>query len=160
MESKRWPERCIAVLTQMWRDGFSASQIAGVLENFRYTRNAVIGKAHRLGLVNAPRQQRPQQKRKRASPGRRIIMAPVPKFTPLPVKIPEPSPESACTLFELGEHRCRYPLGDDMKPPPYMFCGGPTIAGSSYCAHHTRVCCPGTFRHTQPQQYQSLRPRY
>ena len=70
---------------------------------------------------------------------------------------PEPRPETACTLFELNDKRCRFPLGAENDHPPYMFCGGPTIFGSSYCEHHTIRCWSGG---RQAVSYQSLRPRY
>ena len=45
-----WSEERVAVLKKMWLDGNSASEIAKELGNI--TRNAVIGKVHRLGLSN------------------------------------------------------------------------------------------------------------
>lgn len=54
-----WTAETIELLNNLWKDGFTARQIAGRLGN-GVTRNAVIGKAHRLGLS-----QRPVQGRKR-----------------------------------------------------------------------------------------------
>jgi len=48
-----WTEERIALLTQYWQEGRSASQIAEALGE-GLTRNAVIGKAHRLGLAQRP----------------------------------------------------------------------------------------------------------
>ena len=45
-----WSDERVAVLKKMWLEGNSASEIAKVLGNI--TRNAVIGKVHRLGLSN------------------------------------------------------------------------------------------------------------
>ena len=45
-----WSDERVAVLKKMWLDGNSASEIAKELGNI--TRNAVIGKVHRLGLSN------------------------------------------------------------------------------------------------------------
>jgi GcrA cell cycle regulator len=48
-----WTEERIALLTRFWQEGHSASQIAEALGE-GLTRNAVIGKAHRLGLASRP----------------------------------------------------------------------------------------------------------
>ena len=47
-----WTEERIATLTKMWEGGATASQIADELGGV--SRNAVIGKAHRLGLKSRP----------------------------------------------------------------------------------------------------------
>ena len=44
-----WTDERVALLTKLWADGLSASQIAAELGGI--TRNAVIGKVHRLGLA-------------------------------------------------------------------------------------------------------------
>ena len=57
-----WTDERVEILTKMWAEGNSASQIAKELGGV--TRNAVIGKVHRLGLSNrrqlAPRRNRIQ----------------------------------------------------------------------------------------------------
>ncbi|PXA97871.1 GcrA cell cycle regulator, partial [Nostoc sp. 3335mG] len=47
-----WTEERIATLAKMWESGMTASQIAEELGGI--SRNAVIGKAHRLGLQSRP----------------------------------------------------------------------------------------------------------
>jgi GcrA cell cycle regulator len=47
-EAGAWTDERVELLKKLWNDGLSASQIAGELGNV--TRNAVIGKVHRLGL--------------------------------------------------------------------------------------------------------------
>ena len=53
--SPAWTEDRVQTLTRLWRDGLSASQIARALAG-GVTRNAVIGKVHRLGLSGRARQ--------------------------------------------------------------------------------------------------------
>ena len=78
-----WTEERVEVLKKLWLDGFSASQIAKQLGD-GLTRNAVIGKVHRLGLsgraapsqpqrpaFKASRPARPPDRRRRCSPARR-----------------------------------------------------------------------------------------
>ncbi len=48
-----WNDERVATLRKLWTDGLSASQIAKQLGGV--TRNAVIGKVHRLGLAGRPR---------------------------------------------------------------------------------------------------------
>jgi GcrA cell cycle regulator len=67
-----WTEQRIEVLRKLWGQGQTASQIAGILGGI--TRNAVIGKAHRLGLTGRPSPIKreagasPQPRRRAAAP--------------------------------------------------------------------------------------------
>ena len=60
---------------------------------------------------------------------------------------PEPEPElieniipigQRCTLLELNEEKCHWPIGDPGQPD-FFFCGGQAITGLPYCAYHSRV---------------------
>ena len=42
-----------------------------------------------------------------------------------------------CSLLELDDNRCRWPLGE-AEAVATMFCGGDAVPGRSYCAHHLR----------------------
>ncbi len=59
-----WSEQNISLLTEMWRNGFTARQIAQKIGQ-GVTRNAIIGKAHRMGLSQRPA---PVMKRERLAP--------------------------------------------------------------------------------------------
>ncbi len=59
----------------------------------------------------------------------------------------EPEPElieniiplgQRCSLLELGEDKCRWPIGDP-GAPEFFFCGGKPIEGLPYCGYHSRV---------------------
>src|SRR5271169_6415083 len=88
-----WNNERIEQLRSLWRDGLSASQIAAVLGGI--TRNAVIGKAHRLGLTGRPspiknrgagpaRPRPPRRPRaERLSPAPRAAAAPVRRVEPV-----------------------------------------------------------------------------
>jgi hypothetical protein len=84
------------------------------------TRNAVIGKAHRL-LRDAPTAPGPKVKRDKLVDTK---VAP-----PLAPVIP-----GALTMLQLGYHSCRWP--SDEARPPYTYCGAPTCAGGSFCKAH------------------------
>ena len=66
-EMQTWTDDRVELLKKLWGDGLSASQIAGELGGI--TRNAVIGKVHRLGLsgrAKAPSSSVPRQRKPRA----------------------------------------------------------------------------------------------
>jgi GcrA cell cycle regulator len=133
-----WTDERIELLKTLWTDGLSASQIAAEMGGI--TRNAVIGKAHRLKLPG----------RTKKVPARRQ-----PRVRIVP---PEPMPEivdnviplgQRRTLLELKEETCRWPIGDPGSAD-FFFCGGGARDGAPYCAGH---CCVA-------YQPQALRPVY
>jgi len=76
-----WTEERIATLTKMWENGATASQIADELGGV--SRNAVIGKAHRLGLKSRPSPVKANESKSvEAEPA--PVAAPVPKPKPRP----------------------------------------------------------------------------
>ena len=135
-----WTDERVTTLKKLWLDGLSASQIAKQLGGV--TRNAVIGKVHRLGLsgraapsqparpaFKAPRPARPAATAMPAAP-RRVVaaepVAPVPapvaahQQPPVPVMRNE-APGSA-TVLTLGAHMCKWPIGDPSSDG-FTFCG-------------------------------------
>ena len=94
-----WTDERIATLKKMWEGGSTASQIADELGGV--SRNAVIGKAHRLGLKSRPSPVKANEKKK-AAPAK-------PKPAPKPEPAAEPAPEAAdpklARLKELGALR-------------------------------------------------------
>jgi GcrA cell cycle regulator len=153
-----WTDERVELLKKLWSDGLSASQIAAQIGGV--TRNAVIGKVHRLGLSgraksNAPAAQ--QQPRKPARPASHVLQrsqaaphraaaaampADVPALTPeplvdLPDEIAIPMSQRV-TLMELRESMCRWPMGDPTTPE-FRFCGARAVTALPYCAHHAQV---------------------
>jgi GcrA cell cycle regulator len=138
-----WTDARVELLKKLWLDGKSASQIAKQLGGV--TRNAVIGKVHRLGLsgraapsqpgrlvFKAPRPPRPVQ----ARPLRRLeLVADSPKLQSEPVNILE-EPGTA-TILTLGAHMCKWPIGEPANAD-FTFCGRRSGDGP-YCVKHARV---------------------
>ena len=152
-----WNDERVEQLRKMWMDGHSASQIAGELGH-GITRNAVIGKVHRLGLSgrvktqsSAPSRPRIQQPRAPRNPAPRrapsvggtngntalayaFRAAPAPKpIEDVVVPMCEP-----VTIMELKEGMCRWPLGDP-QTPEFRYCGGKGEIGVTYCPYHSRM---------------------
>jgi GcrA cell cycle regulator len=132
MANCRWTEERERKLAELWAQDLSAAQIARLIGA---TRNAVIGKVHRMGLPPRPRpapKSRPRRVRvRRWRPAvQRMCVATqaivVSGFTPL------------CTLMELSRESCRFPIGEP-GAPGFGFCGRPRVHGP-YCAEHHRVC--------------------
>ncbi len=141
-----WTEERVDVLRKLWLDGFSASQIAKQLGG-GLTRNAVIGKVHRLGLSGRAAPSQPQRPAfKPTRPARPLVSSPTPVMRrPEPAALPSepPAPAFACeetgsaTVLTLGSHMCKWPIGDPSSDS-FGFCGRACSEGP-YCAQHARV---------------------
>jgi len=146
-----WNDERVDVLKKLWSDGLSASQIASRLGGV--TRNAVIGKVHRLGLsgratTSRMKSHRPRvrsQAAKRLKP--RMANAGNTAFRNLYLGDTEPYVQPAEELvIPLSERKyiqtltgscCRWPIGDPQLPE-FHFCGGKKIPGLPYCEVHAR----------------------
>jgi len=85
-----WTDERIATLTKMWEGGATASQIAEELGGV--SRNAVIGKAHRLGLKARPSPVKAAEQTKKAAPKKAAKPEPREAPAPKPVKAAAPPP--------------------------------------------------------------------
>jgi GcrA cell cycle regulator len=153
-----WTDERVELLKKLWSDGLSASQIAAEIGNV--TRNAVIGKVHRLGLSGrgkaktASTAQRPRKITR--APSAPAPLAPASRSNVVlthPPVAPQVEPEpnlpaidddivvpmsERVTIMDLRESMCRWPMGDPTKPD-FRFCGARSSAGLPYCGHHARV---------------------
>ena len=143
-----WTEDRVAMLRELWTKGLSASQIAVKLGGV--SRNAVIGKAHRLGLESRPSPIRgggggSRSRRNRAIS--RAIEARALRGTITEEEIggepvaPEPGqrmmdrPLSPPTRPISDVKDCLWPIGDPSEDA-FSFCGEDTAPGRPYCANH------------------------
>ena len=140
-----WTEAKVKRLKELWGKGSTASQIAEIIGGM--SRNAVIGKAHRLNLsskinnnisrgdINSKKDNQGFQKTTKK--GRRS------KFRSLLIE-KNFEPARNLTLEELTEETCKY-MEHDMHPnnPDATFCGRKTISNSkqkfSYCPLHLMI---------------------
>ena len=142
-----WNPDRVERLEALHRNGLSFTLIAA---DIGVSRAAAIGKAHRLHLPkrNAVAQYMAHAAAARSPPRsrRRRELAAKPVVTPPPVIIP--NHDYSCTIIELTDTTCRYPLwgvGDQHHQRRY--CGRPgasVSAGVPYCRRHTKIAWPST----------------
>jgi len=150
-----WTDERVEQLRKLWMEGLSASQIANTLGD-GVTRNAVIGKVHRLGLSGRVKAQTPSKPRTRsAQPSRQSSRPPrrpagaiqganALAYAPRALAAPEPAADvvvpmsTPVTIMELKEDTCRFPLGDPSSPD-FRYCGAKSELGVPYCPFHTRL---------------------
>lgn len=155
-----WTDERVEVLKKLWSDGLSASQIAAKLGEV--TRNAVIGKVHRLGLQGRATTSRMRVARPRTNiamfparspqvqfrtygntalkvaiqPEVRRVANVVPMLRALPAL--EEAPAVPVSLVDLKECMCRWPVGDPMEEG-FHFCGRSKADSGAYCEHHAAI---------------------
>ena len=169
-----WTEDRVEVLKKLWAEGHSASQIAKELGGV--TRNAVIGKVHRLGLSGRATPSRPVKRPPRlARPKPRIqpdgsvitpkpqrvvpeeVLKPNEKVAMLAALPPQPLADGeAATILTLRDSMCKWPIGDPADPK-FAFCGRKSTCGP-YCAEHAKVAFqPAKKREKKKAEYDYVR---
>ncbi len=128
-----WTDERISELARLWESGQSASVIGRLLG---VTKNAVVGKAHRMRLASRPS---PIRQERRAPVRRRlpILTKPVDKSIPAavtPIIEPAPEPRPAVGKDHRGA-KCLWPIGDPQHSE-FHFCGARAVEGKPYCAEH------------------------
>ena len=150
-----WTEERIEVLRKLWMEGRSASQIAGELGGV--TRNAVIGKVHRLGLSgrgqpssSIKRQRKPRLAQSASNPtrprrpltiGNNALKAELdyrPQVQPRALDSVVVPIAKRLTIEKLTERTCKWPNGNPGEEE-FHFCGHESLEGIPYCQYHARV---------------------
>ena len=130
----KWTPDDVKRITELWAEGHSASEIGATMG---FTRNAIIGKSHRLQLPpRATKVRAAYDSKKGGKPKRKygpktprvVVTKPV---RPLPRKIAEPEPLNV-SIMDLEPRQCRWIEGVGT----HLHCGHSTYDGSSYCEHH------------------------
>jgi GcrA cell cycle regulator len=143
-----WTDERIAQLKAGWEGGMTASQIAEQLGE-GVTRNAVIGKAHRLGLEARPSPVKGGDEAAEAAPApvaaatttaapRPAPVAAPPVAKPVAKKPVRTGKAARTTLLDLNEKICKWPIGHPGEAD-FHFCGKPVQAGFPYCTEHCLV---------------------
>jgi len=137
-----WTDERVATLKKLWLEGLSASQIAKQLGGV--TRNAVIGKVHRLGLSGRAAPSQPSRSTFKAPRAPRPVSVPQPRRLEAHAPAPAPRPilideaPGTATVLTLGAHMCKWPIGDP-SADSFTFCGRRNEGDGPYCAQHAQV---------------------
>ena len=131
-----WTEEKVAKLKELWGKGNTASQIAEIIGGI--SRNAVIGKAHRLNLSAKikTRSANVSQNSKSFNGNSKVksVKGRRNKFKSLIIE-KDFEPENPKQLEELEDGVCRYPIGHPDEKDFY-FCGRTSVKDFSYCKLH------------------------
>ncbi len=104
-----WTDEMVAELTKLWEEGLTTGEIG---KRLGISKNAVVGKAHRLNLQSRP------------SPIKQSV-----------VKKKKEETKKRIGLLDLTHNMCRWPVGDP-KDKDFHFCGKQIGAGGTYCKEH------------------------
>jgi GcrA cell cycle regulator len=147
-----WTDDRVETLKKLWLNGYSASQIASELGGI--SRNAVIGKVHRLKLVGRAKAPSQASAKPRKAPPQRVrpVQRPMvrgatalalqprleaePEIVTLPEEVVIPFSQRV-TIMELRDNLCRWPMGDPQHDD-FRYCGSrkTEAAVGSYCEYH------------------------
>ena len=158
-----WTDERVELLKKLWSEGLSASQIAAQLGSV--TRNAVIGKVHRLKLSSrgrstaAPVRQKKTVQATSASKGvsraasvtRSVTTSigatalqaqfdaePVARYHVRPTENVVVPISRRLQLVQLSERTCKWPNGDPLMED-FSFCGNDAAETGPYCGYHSKI---------------------
>jgi GcrA cell cycle regulator len=146
-----WTEERVEILKRLWQEGLSASQIAAELGGV--TRNAVIGKVHRLGLSGRGQPTSSIKRQRRANPpamrrtrqavtvGNLAVQTNIEAFAEVELQprrnVVVPIAKRL-TIEMLTERTCKWPIGDP-GDENFHFCGHDSLEGVPYCEYHAGI---------------------
>ena len=137
-----WNEETIARIRALWAEGHTTAEIG---RRMGISKNAVVGKAHRLNLPARPSPIRRTPGEKRSAPRqtvRRVTGPTLPMLASMerqPLKAPvvlRPVPVQPRPVGRVSS--CCWPLGEP-GTPEFHFCGDPTVPAKPYCEEHVAV---------------------
>jgi GcrA cell cycle regulator len=146
-----WTDELVKLLKELYEEGYSRSQIG---QRVGKTRNAVIGKLHRMGIHDLPRERKKPVQRvpgnvdnARRSKHARVHTNNIKRRHAIAAIVAALDPEAddaskpfgtPVSLADLSTKNCHWPLGDPMQDG-FCFCGAQAVTGLPYCASHTRI---------------------
>ena len=131
-----WTDEKVLKLRELWTKGHTASEIAGMLGET--TRNAVIGKAHRLNLEErAPSKSKPNSEKKDATKSQPKLRGPASRKSKFNSILLDKNfePENPTSLENLTDQTCKWASGHPDEENFY-FCGRKPVDAFPYCKLH------------------------
>jgi GcrA cell cycle regulator len=134
MTGFNWDDAAVQLLTELTVQRLSCSQIGNIIG---VSRNAIIGKQHRIGL-RSKFVQFPGRPTRRYKPKRKYAVygQKPPTHGKMATEIEPEHIENPTGIFDLKTNQCRWPVANEGIQ--MLFCGDVTLRRHSYCAHH---CC-------------------
>jgi len=155
-----WNEEKVAKLKELWGKGNTASQIAEIIGGL--SRNAIIGKAHRLNLsskikakISASSQNIQSDVEENNSKQRRGKKS---RFQSLIIE-KDFEPENPKKLEELDENSCKWPIGHP-EEEAFYFCGRSSLKDFSYCKLHLLYAYQPKGKKEEPIEKDEEVPQY
>ena len=145
-----WNDETVARLVSLWSEGHSTAEIG---RRINVSKNAVVGKAHRLNLParpspirrdGAPIAPRPVVLRRLTGPTLPPLSAPLPLPVEAPVAVVMPPPPQRAEPVRPVVARssrpaaCCWPIGEP-GTKSFRFCDGEAAAGKPYCTEHAQI---------------------
>jgi len=154
-----WTTELIKELKRLWNKGLTTVEIGNQIG---MSKNAVVGKAHRLGLEGRPSPIKRDKKKVNitfekkgkgtvAEPSSKVHSSILPPDLPVetaPVvekKVSLKKKKKGVHLIDLKPNSCRWPEGDP-KDPDFCFCGQECAPGKIYCEEHCAIAYSGVFK--------------
>ena len=125
-----WTPERVAELTRLWNEGLTTSQIG---KRLGISKNAVVGKAHRLHLSARPSPIKMSQGPRLVRPLSIVAVPGQAMAAPALRRVSVPVP-----VLELSNRQCHWPLGHPGEPG-FHFCTERALAGKPYCGQHAAV---------------------
>ena len=155
-----WTPPTIQQLRSLWAEGHSTAEIG---RRMGVSKNAIVGKAHRLHLPARPSPIRGRRDGQAGPPraSRRPPCPPLPELRSLsdrlsppqlvvaPTAPPRPSTRPRLDLRTIGTNPCCWPLGEPGSTS-FRFCGDPATANKPYCPDHAGIAYAKTKRKRSP----------
>lgn len=132
-----WTAEAIDQLRAYWAEGHSTAEIG---RRMGISKNAVVGKAHRLNLDARPSPIRREADGERAAAQPRRTTPPARESAPLRrLEQPSSPPAAVVRPFQrVSARTCCWPLGEP-GTPEFRFCSGDALTGKPYCQEHASV---------------------
>jgi GcrA cell cycle regulator len=142
-----WSAEAIELLRALWAEGHSTAEIG---RRMAISKNAVVGKAHRLHLPARPSpiQRERAEAEAEGESTERPVAAPTPRApaprvaapaAAVPVQVLRSPPPTVVRPFQRASARsCCWPIGEP-GTPEFRFCAGEAAGGKPYCAEHAAI---------------------